>query len=243
MVHQHDAVLGLAAVILTVSGAGFLAGAWDARRQVMAAGRWRSVVHPIVDPALGRMRATDIAAAALLLAAATIHIAAAGTHRAESLLFALAFAATAGIQIASGAGILLRKPVAYRVALRTSMIVVGGWAMSRFIGLPAGPHPWIPEPIGMADGMATAFEVMVIALLRGATRPASDSSGPRRPVVVRDLASIGIVPFVGIVGLLAAIVVVSSGADGGSHHHDDSASGLGQRAVPRESWTRRSSAI
>jgi hypothetical protein len=231
MGHQHDGVLGFAAVILIASGVGFLAGAWDLRRRALAAGRWRSVLDPIADPTLRPRSATDAAAATLLLAVAAIHLVAAATHGEESHLFAVAFAATAGIQVTSGVGVLLGKPLAYRLAIWTSVVVVVSWTVSRLIGLPVGPHPWIPEPIGLGDGMATTFEVMVIVLLGVMTRSGTDAPEARRSVVASDLGSIGIVPFVGIVGLLAAIAVTSSAA-GGSHHHDDIA-----RNPSAQHWT------
>jgi hypothetical protein len=42
--------------------------------------------------------------------------------------------------------------------------MVAIWAISRTTGLPVGPDPWMPEPLGALDLLATGLEVVLIAV-------------------------------------------------------------------------------
>ena len=49
--------------------------------------------------------------------------------------------------------------------------IVALWAVDRIWGLPLGPTPWKPDPIGFGDTVTAAFEVLlVLTSLRVLTR-------------------------------------------------------------------------
>ena len=52
-----------------------------------------------------------------------------------------------------------------RVGVVVNAVVIVIWAMSRTTGLPIGSQPWVPEPVGFADLLATSFELGLIGLL------------------------------------------------------------------------------
>jgi hypothetical protein len=60
-------------------------------------------------------------------------------------------------------------PVSVRLDARTldlgvavNATVVAAWITSRTIGLPLGPHAWLPEPVGAADATATVLELLIV---------------------------------------------------------------------------------
>jgi hypothetical protein len=42
-------------------------------------------------------------------------------------------------------------------------VIVALWVMSRTVGVPVGPQPWVPEPVGAVDAIAAAECVIVLA--------------------------------------------------------------------------------
>jgi len=105
-------------------------------------------------------------ACGLAWAAGLIHIEAAIEHSRESALYVVLFAILAAVQLAWGT-VLYRRP-ARRVLLAgggLSLAVVLVWAFSRTTGLPIGPDSWQPEPVGAADAIATADEIVIALLL------------------------------------------------------------------------------
>jgi hypothetical protein len=99
-----------------------------------------------------------------LLGAGLVHLAVVSEHFAESVQHGLFFAVTGTVQlgwaIAAMAGSRVPAPralVAFQVA------VVAVWAASRTVGLPVPPDAWTTEPVGTADLLAIALEVVAVA--------------------------------------------------------------------------------
>lgn len=133
---------------------------------------------PVAAPAWG----TD-ALALLSTSAAVIHFAVVWEHLQEFALFGVLFAVTAVLQLAWAALVLLRpsRPLLLAGALGSAG-VAAAWLLSRTAGLPLGPEAWSPEPLGVPDLLATAFEVViaigVLVLIRA--RAARVRLAPRR---------------------------------------------------------------
>ncbi|WP_157982457.1 hypothetical protein [Nocardiopsis sp. FIRDI 009] len=60
---------------------------------------------------------------------------------------------------------------------------VGIWAVSRTVGVPFGPHAWIPEPIGLTDTVAVALEVVVAVCAVWAVLRRGGHAEPGAPVI------------------------------------------------------------
>jgi hypothetical protein len=97
--------------------------------------------------------------------AGLIHVKAAVDHLDEYVLYSVFFECLAVFQLVWGV-VLYRSP-SRRLMLAgaaTSLGVVLLWIASRTTGLPIGPTPWSPEPVGAIDVIASADEA-VLALL------------------------------------------------------------------------------
>jgi hypothetical protein len=94
-----------------------------------------------------------------------IHVQAAFWHIHEYAPFAIAFALLAAAQFAWGAAVY-RLPARWLIGTGAvmSFAVAGVWIASRTSGLPIGPKPWKPEPLGLADVIATADEAVLCFL-------------------------------------------------------------------------------
>lgn len=95
-----------------------------------------------------------------------IHVQAAFWHSNEYAPFAIAFTLLAAAQFAWGAAVY-RWPARWLIGSGAvmSFAAVGVWIASRTSGLPIGPQPWNPEPLGLADLLATADEVVLCWLV------------------------------------------------------------------------------
>jgi hypothetical protein len=106
---------------------------------------------------------------------ALIHVVAAIEHVDEYVLYAVFFELLASAQFLLGIA-LYRSPT--RTLLITgatmSLLVVVLWIVSRTLGLPIGPAPWTPEPVGILDVVASADEAVLalLVLLRLRSTPA-----------------------------------------------------------------------
>ena len=224
--HAHELAEQVAALVLLGVGLYVLPASWLARRKAptgpVAAGQPAARFDPTtIDSAARALAAT------LALGAAVIHLALTPAHLHDSLPYGLAFAAVAAVQVAiaalalSGRLVRVRRP-----AFLITAAIIGAWLVSRIFGLPLGPAHWQPEPVGLADAMATGFEAGLLAVLILVT-PARLCRIPGSRM--RQVASVAIIPVVGILGTVALLVAVSVSA-GSSDGHDHSAArepGLG----------------
>jgi hypothetical protein len=100
-------------------------------------------------------------AAASAAAAGFVHFAVAPEHFAEWWGFGTFFVLCGEVQV--GWALLVRRArgrLALSVGLVGSMLLIVLWAVSRTTGLPLGPEPGVPEPVGTADVLAIALEAV-----------------------------------------------------------------------------------
>jgi hypothetical protein len=105
-------------------------------------------------------------------------------------------------------------------------LVIGMWLVSRTIGAPLGPSPWVPETIGIEDSLSTAFEILIVAGALGFVRGRS----LRAPA----MSLVRFVSFACLLVLLTGGGIVSASVGGhthgggshpslgGGHHHSGS---------------------
>jgi hypothetical protein len=119
-------------------------------------------------PTARSIRSDDVRRSILVftsLAAGAIHAVVVPEHLRESLLFGAFFVATAVFQI--GWAALLRDGGRDRGFLAIGAVANAGlillWVVSRTVGVPVGPEPWMPEPKGPLDVTATILELVLVA--------------------------------------------------------------------------------
>jgi hypothetical protein len=136
----------------------------------------------------------QVALAALSLCAAVIHAAFAPTHFTETWIYGAAFLAMAWFQVIL-AILLLTRPKRWVYALGLfNLAIIGLWVMSRTVGAPFGPNPWVKEDIGFPDVLSTDIEGFIVlgcaALLIG---KAWRRTGRWTAMSTMGVASIGLV--------------------------------------------------
>jgi hypothetical protein len=219
----HEAVEAIAAAVLVLGGAIFLARAY--RTRPARHGPATSLVSPagaataattVLDTVPSVARSLVQIMAGLSFGAAFVHLVAAPSHYLELGDLGAGFVAAAVLQGAwavralSG---LTPRIVVVGVVLNAGILVA--WAWTRTVGLPLGPFVG-PEPVGYPDAACAAFEVALVALL------AVRMTGLDRRIdvgpVARSLASIAVIPTVGLVVVLAslALVAIANGLDHGA---------------------------
>jgi hypothetical protein len=137
--------------------------------------------------------------AALSVGAGFIHFAVSGGHFDVSWLHGTFFAVVAWLQIAWAVGVVLRPT---RRLLQAGVVlnagIIGVWAISRIWGVPIGPDAWTPEPVSLADALATGFQAgIVVVSLAVLTRPALAQRSIRPSFAIGGL---------GVTGLAVAVV-------------------------------------
>jgi hypothetical protein len=102
--------------------------------------------------------------AGLSLGAAAIHFAVVPEHLAEWWAFGVFFVALGAFETVWAAALLARPSrLVIAVGIAANVATVLLWAISRTVGLPIGPEPWMPEEIGLLDLAATALELLLVA--------------------------------------------------------------------------------
>ncbi len=101
--------------------------------------------------------------ACLAFVGGLIHVGAGVDHYGEYHLYTVVFCGLAVVQTA-WAVLLLRGPSRPVVALGAvfQLGVVAVWVLSRTVGVPIAPHPWVPEEVGVADLVATIGELATV---------------------------------------------------------------------------------
>jgi FtsP/CotA-like multicopper oxidase with cupredoxin domain len=163
-----------------------------------------------------------LSAAAFTASAGAIHLAVVPDHFEEYVPFGLFFLAVGLAQMAAAAAILYRPCRRLLLALAAANAgLLALWLVSRTSGLPIGPDPGIPEPIGFADAACASLEVLSLpALLILAIR----GRRPRPPHRVRTILAAApaliTAAWGGIIGVgsgLSGMPVAYSVAPAGSH--------------------------
>ncbi|MEP7360223.1 MAG: hypothetical protein ABI744_01455 [Chloroflexota bacterium] len=153
---DHEAIMWLFPVLPALLIATIVVGALLDRRGTLGApGRTVATYAPLA-----------VIAAALSLASAGIHFAVISEHLADDVLFGVLFFALGWFQLVWAQVYLIwqRRSAAW-LAIIVNLGAVLVWVMSRTVGLPIGPEPWVPEQLGFADILASSFELGLIGLL------------------------------------------------------------------------------
>jgi hypothetical protein len=132
------------------------------------------------EPALARRLRVGLAL--LSIGAAVIHFAVIPQHMREWWLTGTFFLVVALFQLAWAVAVLARpsQPL-YLIGAIVNALVVITWIVSRTVGVPVGPEAGEPESIGLADVLATSYEVLLVAgglALALQMRPARRLLGP-----------------------------------------------------------------
>jgi hypothetical protein len=140
--------------------------------------------------------------AVLSLGAAAIHFAVMPEHLAEWWAFGGFFAALGWFQALWSIGYLAGPSGRLaRFAIAVNLATVLVWAWSRTIGLPIGPDPGVPEPLGAADVVATVLELLLVIGLLASRRPEMPDSPDRVPSGLR--ATLAVAAVVAVASSLA----------------------------------------
>ena len=116
------------------------------------------------------------------LSAGAIHAVVVPEHLREALLFGAFFAAVALFQIGWAASLQEgrdrdRRFLTVGIVANAGLIVL--WVVSRTVGVPVGPEPWMPEPKGGLDVTSTILELILVAV--ASLWPASRPGGRHDP--------------------------------------------------------------
>ena len=211
----HDSVMLIAAAVLVIGGAIFIAISFRTRPARSGPAAF-AVSETDGSPPSVRRSLVEVMAG-LSAGAAIIHLVAAPHHFGEigdlaaGFLVAAAFQAGWTVACLSGPS---RRVMAIGVA--GNLAIVLAWFYTRTVGLPIGPFAGSAEPVGFPDGASVVFELLLIAALvirwRGLDLVLS------RRAAARTAASIAVVPIVSLVIVVTSLatVAVASGLDHGS---------------------------
>lgn len=175
-------VATVAAGAATFLGMPMVVDADRSAMQVVAAVAIAALTLAVV-PLTAGARAYNVAAQVALLSAgaAAIHFVVIAEHFEEWWAFGLFFAVTAMAQLAWAVLIVTRRSrLLTWVGVLGNAAIVALWIVSRTAGIPLGPDAGTPEPVGVADSVASAFEVGIVAI--GSWLAASVSTTRRTPV-------------------------------------------------------------
>jgi hypothetical protein len=185
---SHEALMVLMPALVALLCAVIVGVTWLGRR---------GVIGPL-DRAVERAGALKPVVAGLSAGAGLIHVAATPEHLAASWVFGAFFIAAAAFQLGwAGAYVWRDGPRIERLGIVANALIVGIWVWSRFVGLPLGAGIWVPEPIGIADLLATGFEASLVWLLRS---PLAGRSRPSRGDALR-FADVAIARTFGILAI------------------------------------------
>jgi hypothetical protein len=146
------------ALLVFVAGIGLVPVALrNARRR-------NELERPATRPEGDASEALRLTVALASAGAATIHFAVIAQHLEEYWLFGSFFIGVAIAQLAWALAVLIRASAAvYLAGLVGNAVVAATWVVSRTTGLPLGPESGEPESVGIADTVASAFEVLIAA--------------------------------------------------------------------------------
>jgi hypothetical protein len=116
-------------------------------------------------PRAGAGESLAVTAALFSAGVAAIHFAVAKMHFDEYTLFGLFFVGSGIAQLVWPIWVLFRRwrPL-FLLAAVGNAAIVALWAVDRIWGLPLGPTPWKPDPVGFGDSITAAFELLLVAI-------------------------------------------------------------------------------
>jgi hypothetical protein len=194
----------IAALAATALGTAVDVGSTAA--QIVAAAAAATLTVAVV-PLAARRQACLItySVASAAAGAAAIHYAVVAEHFEEWWGFALFFVGSAVAQLAWAVAIVAsRSRLLIWAGVVGNAAIVVLWIVTRTVGTLVGPEP-MPEPIGLADSVATAFEVAIVV---GGTWLAWRARvGPAAPSRLAWVAS-GVTLVLTSLGLLSVLEVV-----------------------------------
>ncbi|HEY2959393.1 MAG TPA: hypothetical protein VGM21_14500 [Actinomycetota bacterium] len=115
-------------------------------------------------PAAAQARPLATGLAWLSAGAATIHFAVLGPHLRESWILGTFFAIVATAQMGWALVAAMRPSrLVWAAGAIGNALVVLVWVVSRTRGWPVGADAGGPEPVGVADGLSTAYEALIVA--------------------------------------------------------------------------------
>ena len=185
---------------------------------------------PVVEDLATRTRADSraIVLAASLAGAAVIHAAVVPEHLEQWTMAGVFFTLLASAEALLAALVVLEPTrLVLGSAIGASVIPLVLWALSRSVGLPFGPAPGVPEPVGLADLACCALELLALVLAVGLlTGPHGRSSGTlAEHAMWLAVAGVLTVTTLGLGGTAIAPIVQDdgSGTSAASHHGADGA--------------------
>ena len=160
------------------------------------------------------------------LGAAMIHFALAPHHVDELGLLGFGFYVAGVLQLGLAAAFLLggtREFHPLRVTLLAGVTlnaaVLAAWVLSRVVGLPAGPTPWMSEAIGVADSVTAALEILVVTLGLFLLRPRR-TSVEFEPERRSGRASVALAPAIALIAAATAFAVLAPEGTAGHGAHE-----------------------
>jgi hypothetical protein len=137
--------------------------------------------RPSRSSRIGRTNPGSLLAAAGSLVAALVHLTVIREHFTESALYGSFFLVLTIAQVAFSLALVVRPTRRLLLAgAAASGLVVVLWAVTRTIGIPLGPAAGETEPVGLADTVASAAEVLVALSALAALRLAPALARPTR---------------------------------------------------------------
>jgi FtsP/CotA-like multicopper oxidase with cupredoxin domain len=160
-----------------------------------------SDINRPIDP--GRSRAQIYSVALLTLGAAAIHFAVVPDHLREFPLYGVFFLGLGLFQVALAVAFVARPSRRlFALGAAVTMSVITLCIAARTVGLPIGPDPWQPEPVGFPDVSATLLEaisvLLVLLLVRNPRRPRRRGRTRVALSTVPGLLFAGLIAYIGV---------------------------------------------
>jgi hypothetical protein len=186
--------------------------------QVGVGGRTARARADSLTPDWSDTELLEVCLATISAAAGVIHLAAAFSHFGVSALHGAFFIGTGLAQLAAAA-LLVSRPDSWVFAATASgnTLILGIWVMSRTIGIPLEPESWTPEPVEIADAVASVLELALVIGTLALLAPSTRSSLPSSSAELRRW----LVPAASVLAILTGPALFSAAV--GGHRHGDSA--------------------
>ncbi|MGZ4593516.1 MAG: hypothetical protein ACXV3C_06595 [Actinomycetes bacterium] len=174
---------------------------------------------------LGRSDVARCWAGFASLGAGLVHLAVVDEHLAEWIVFGLFFAAVGAAQLLWALAAIARDRAPWlRGVVAANLGLVALWAVTRTSGLPIGPEPFTPEPVGRADVLSVVLELgTVLALVFAARSARSGAAASVDTVPPRAAARFVALLFAGALAVSAittpALAATPAGQDAHPHFH------------------------